>query len=101
MEVEPLCEVLAGRALEQGLMEVQEEKQLEHLRCHQDLFEQMRVAELTATQRMEAAERRLMEEKELRLKQEKARLKEEEILRLRVIFIKTSSTSQDKPNIRV
>ncbi|XP_024380091.1 flagellar radial spoke protein 3 [Physcomitrium patens] len=83
MEVEPLCEVLAGRALEQGLMEVQEEKQLEHLRCHQDLFEQMRVAELTATQRMEAAERRLMEEKELRLKQEKARLKEEEILRLR------------------
>ncbi len=37
MEVEPMLEVLVGRALEQGLMEVQEEKQLEHLRCHQVL----------------------------------------------------------------
>jgi hypothetical protein len=35
MEVEPMLEVLVGRCLEQGLMEVQEEKQLEHLRCHQ------------------------------------------------------------------
>lgn len=35
MEVEPMLEVLVGRSLEQGLMEVQEEKQLEHLRCHQ------------------------------------------------------------------
>lgn len=30
-----MLEVLVGRCLEQGLMEVQEEKQLEHLRCHQ------------------------------------------------------------------
>lgn len=44
----------------------------------------MRVAELTATQRMEAAERRIMDEKERRLKQEQARLKEEQLLRLRV-----------------
>ena len=44
----------------------------------------MRVAELTATQRMEAAERRIMDEKDRRLKQEKERLKEEELLRLRV-----------------
>ncbi|CAM6033571.1 unnamed protein product [Sphagnum compactum] len=84
MEVEPMLEVLVGRALEQGLMEVQEEKQLEHLRCHQDRFEQLRVAELTATQRMEASERRAMEEKDRRVAQERKRLKEEEILRLKV-----------------
>jgi len=48
------------------------------------MFEQMRVAELTATQRMEAAERRMMEEKDRRLKQEEARLKEEKLLSLRV-----------------
>ncbi|KAH9555434.1 hypothetical protein CY35_08G113900 [Sphagnum magellanicum] len=84
MEVEPMLEVLVGRALEQGLMEVQEEKQLEHLRCHQDRFEQLRVAELTATQRMEASERRAMEEKDRRVAQERKRLKEEEILRLKL-----------------
>lgn len=50
----------------------------------QDRFEQLRVAELTATQRMEASERRAMEEKDRRVAQERKRLKEEEILRLKV-----------------
>lgn len=50
----------------------------------QDQFEQLRVAELTATQRMEASERRAMEEKNRRLAQEKARLREEDILRQKV-----------------
>jgi hypothetical protein len=51
------------------------------------MFEQMRVAELTATQRMEAAERRIMEEKDRRLKQEQDRLKEEKVLRFGVRII--------------
>ncbi|KAI5054911.1 hypothetical protein GOP47_0030056 [Adiantum capillus-veneris] len=77
-EVEPMLEVLVGRTLEQSVMEVMEEKQLANLHAYQEHFEQIRAAELVATQRMEAAERRINEEKKKRVQQEKKRLEEEE-----------------------
>ena len=66
LEVEPILEVLVGKTLEQGLMEVLEEKELEAMRKHQENFEQIRNAELIATQRMEASEKRKEEEKQRR-----------------------------------
>lgn len=68
-EVEPILEVLVGKVLEQGLMEVLEEEELAAMRAHQEHFEQIRNAELVATQRMEAAEKRKIEEKERRMAQ--------------------------------
>ena len=79
-EVEPLLEVLVGKTLEQGLMEVCEEEELAAMRTHQDHFEQIRNAELVATQRMEAAEKRKVEEKERRLAQERARVEREKVV---------------------
>lgn len=79
-EVEPLLEVLVGKTLEQGLMEVCEEEELAAMRAHQDHFEQIRNAELVATQRMEAAEKRKVEEKERRLAQERSRVEREKVV---------------------
>jgi hypothetical protein len=68
-EVEPILEVLVNKVLEQGLMEVLEEEELAAMRAHQEHFEQIRNSELVATKRMEAAEKRKLEEKERRLAQ--------------------------------
>lgn len=62
-------EVLVGKVLEQGLMEVMEEEELAAMRAHQEHMEQIRNAELVATQRMETAEKRKQEEKERRMAQ--------------------------------
>lgn len=83
-EVEPLLEVLVGKTLEQGLMEVMEEEELAAMRAHQEHFEQIRNAELVATQRMEAAERRKAEERERRIAQEKERIEREKAMREKV-----------------
>mmetsp|Transcript_42143 Transcript_42143/g.134733 ORF Transcript_42143/g.134733 Transcript_42143/m.134733 type:complete len:458 (-) Transcript_42143:61-1434(-) len=83
-EVEPVLEVLVGKSLEQGLMEVMEEEELAAMRAHQEHFEQIRNAELVATQRMEAAEKRKLEEKERRLAQERERLDREKMVREKV-----------------
>ena len=83
-EVEPILEVLVGKTLEQGLMEVMEEEELAAMRAHQEHFEQIRNAELVATQRMEAAERRKMEEKDRRLAQERERVEREKTVREKV-----------------
>jgi len=83
-EVEPILEVLVGKTLEQGLMEVMEEEELAAMRAHQEHFEQIRNAELVATQRMEAAEKRKMEEKERRLAQERERVEREKAVREKV-----------------
>lgn len=83
-EVEPILEVLVGKVLEQGLMEVLEEEELAAMRAHQQHFEQVRNAELVATQRMEAAEKRKMEEKERRLAQERERVEREHVVRAKV-----------------
>lgn len=80
-EAEPILEVLVGKTLEQGLMEVMEEEELAAMRAHQEHFEQIRNAELVATQRMEAAERRKLEEKERRLAQERERTRREQVVR--------------------
>ena len=84
LEVEPILEVLVGKTLEQGLMEVLEEEELESMRKHQANFEQIRNAELIATQRMEAAEKRKEEEKQRRIDQEKQRLEREGQVRQKV-----------------
>ncbi|KAL6760816.1 flagellar radial spoke protein 3 [Haematococcus lacustris] len=83
-EVEPILEVLVGKVLEQGLMEVLEEEELAAMRAHQEHFEQIRNAELVATQRMEAAEKRKAEEKERRLAQERERVERERVVRQKV-----------------
>eukprot|EP00798_Chlamydomonas_sp_ICE-L_P019019 gene19019-25611_t len=83
-EVEPILEVLVGKVLEQGLMEVLEEEELAAMRAHQEHFEQIRNAELVATQRMEAAEKRKSEEKERRLAQERERVERERVVRQKV-----------------
>lgn len=80
-EVEPLLEVLVGKVLEQGLMEVQEEEELAAMRAHQEHFEQIRNAELIATQRMEEDEKRKLQEKERRLAQERQRVERERTVR--------------------
>lgn len=83
-EVEPILEVLVGKTLEQGMMEVMEEEELAAMRAHQEHFEQIRNAELVATQRMEAAEKRKVEEKARRLAQERERLDREKMVREKV-----------------
>ncbi len=77
-------QVLVGKVLEQGLMEVLEEEELAAMRAHQEHFEQIRNSELVATQRMEAAEKRKLEEKERRLAQEKERVARERVVREKV-----------------
>jgi hypothetical protein len=76
-EVEPVLEVLVGKTLEHGMMEVLEEEELASIRRRQALFEQTRHAELLDVQRMEAAEKRREDEKMRRFAQEKARAEEE------------------------
>merc|ERR1719446_224307 len=68
-EVEPVLEVLVGKSLEQGMMEVLEEEELDSLRRHQEEFERKRNAEMLEVQRMEAAEKRRQDEMERRMTQ--------------------------------
>lgn len=63
LEVEPILEVLVGKTLEQGLMEVLEEEELENIRLHQEEFEQIRNAELAEVQRLEEEVKRKQAEK--------------------------------------
>ncbi|CAG9462406.1 unnamed protein product [Pedinophyceae sp. YPF-701] len=83
-EVEPVLEVVVGKVLEQSLLEVQEEEELAAMRAHQEHFEQVRNAELIATQRMEEAEKRKLAEKERRLAQERERVAREKAVREKV-----------------
>ncbi|KAI8463082.1 MAG: radial spoke protein 3-domain-containing protein [Monoraphidium minutum] len=84
LEVEPILEVLVGKVLEQGLMEVLQEEELAAMKRHQAHFESVRAAELVAAQRLEAAERRKMEERERRLRQERERKERERVVRAKV-----------------
>ncbi|BBN13944.1 radial spoke head protein 3 [Marchantia polymorpha subsp. ruderalis] len=84
MEVEPLLEVLVGRSIEQAVMEVMEDHQLAHIRMHQDRFEQLRIAEMVAAEKLEAAHIRALEEAARRREQERKRLEEEKRLRERM-----------------
>lgn len=84
LEVEPILEVLVGKTLEQGLMEVLEEEELAAIRRHQEEFEQIRDAELAEVQRMESEARRKNEEKQRRLEQERQRVRREAAVREKV-----------------
>merc|ERR1719460_1671023 len=72
VECEPVLEVLVGKTLEQGMMEVLEEEELESLRRHQEDFEKRRAAELLEVQRIEAAEKRRSDEMQRRMAQQAA-----------------------------
>ena len=72
LEVEPILEVLIGKALEQGRIETLEEWEREELRKHKDNYETVRQAELTEVQRMEAAYNRRVEETRRRKLQQEA-----------------------------
>ena len=73
LEVDPILEVLVGKVIEQGRMEVLEEEELRTMRDHQRFFEQKRNAELMEVQRLEAEEQRRKEEAERRKLQARAR----------------------------
>ncbi|KAL4160945.1 hypothetical protein PRNP1_001503 [Phytophthora ramorum] len=74
LEVEPILEVLVGKTLELGLLELLEEIELREIRQRQELFEQARNAELAEVQRLEAEAKRRFAEKQRRLDEETARL---------------------------
>jgi len=84
LEVEPILEVLVGKTLEQGLMEVLEEEELAALRAHQDEFEQIRAAELAEVQRLEAEAARREQERQRRATQERERLAREQSVKAKV-----------------
>jgi hypothetical protein len=72
VECEPVLEVLVGKTLEQGMMEVLEEEELASLQRHQEDFEKRRAAELLEVQRLEAAEKRRDDEMKRRMQQAEA-----------------------------
>lgn len=74
LEVEPILEVLVGKTLEIGMLEVLEENELREIRQRQELFEQVRNAELAEVQRLEAEAKRKFAEKQRRIDEEQKRL---------------------------
>ncbi|CEG37518.1 flagellar radial spoke protein [Plasmopara halstedii] len=74
LEVEPILEVLVGKGLELGMLELLEENELQDIFQRQQLFEQARNAELVEVQRLEAEAKRRFAEKQRRLDQETARI---------------------------
>lgn len=75
LEVEPILEVLVGKVLDYGLMEVLEEEELRALQQHRSEFEHQRNAAVAVNQRLDAAEKRRHEEKDRRLAQARARVR--------------------------
>lgn len=63
VEVQPVLQVLVGKTIEQALLEVLEEEELADLRAQQQMFKEIRDAELVEVQRLEERERRLRVEK--------------------------------------
>jgi hypothetical protein len=66
LEVEPVLQVLVGKALEHAQIEIIEDHEKVELEKHKKLFFQIREAELMETQRMEGARKRRTEETERR-----------------------------------
>jgi radial spoke head protein 3 len=66
IEVDPILEVLIGKTLEIGRMEVLEEEELNAMKLHQHEFEQKRRNELSEVQRLEGEEIRKREESKRR-----------------------------------
>ena len=61
-EVEPILQVLVGKIFEQARMEVLEEEELRIMKDEQKRYDEIRYAELVEAQRLEAFERRQLEE---------------------------------------
>jgi len=72
LEVEPILEVLVGKAIEQGRIEALEEWEQEELRKHKEQYNDIREAELMEVQRLEAAYNRRVEESRRRKLQQEA-----------------------------
>ena len=66
LEVEPILQVLVGKALEHAQIEIIEDHERLELAKHKKMFMQNREAELMETQRMEGARKRRTEETERR-----------------------------------
>lgn len=84
LEVNPILEVLVGKALRVSMIEVMEEEELESIRQQQQDFEQMRDAELIEVQRLDAAAARRFAEKQRRLAQEEERVSQQAELQEKV-----------------
>ncbi|XP_061482086.1 radial spoke head protein 3 homolog [Rhineura floridana] len=70
LEVRPIVEVLVGKTIEQGLLEVMEEEELTNLQAHQYAYQELYNAEIAEMQRLEEREKRHQEEKERRKTQQ-------------------------------
>ena len=66
IEVEPILQVLVGKALEDAQIEVIEDYENQELQKHKKMFLQLKEAELMETQRMEASRKRRIDEAERR-----------------------------------
>ena len=77
VEVNPILEVLVGKALEHSMNEVLEEEELAAIRRHQREYEHLRNLEIAEVKRLEAEAARRHAEKERRMDQERARLARE------------------------
>jgi hypothetical protein len=73
LEAEPILEVLCGKSIEEGRIEVLEDWEKEELRKHKSNYEREREAELMEVQRLEAAYNRRVEESERRKLQQEAK----------------------------
>eukprot|EP00929_Paragymnodinium_shiwhaense_P123959 TRINITY_DN985_c0_g2_i1.p1 TRINITY_DN985_c0_g2~~TRINITY_DN985_c0_g2_i1.p1 ORF type:complete len:519 (-),score=189.53 TRINITY_DN985_c0_g2_i1:139-1695(-) len=92
IECEPILEVLVGKTLESGMMEVLEEAELESLLKHQEDFEKRRNSELLEVQRMEQAEQRRYDEMQRRLAQAKAQRERDVLIMRKVISRSIAAT---------
>jgi len=61
-EVEPILQVLVGKIFEQARMEVLEEEEIRIMKEEQKRYDELRYAELIEAQRLEAFEKRQLEE---------------------------------------
>eukprot|EP00392_Amoebophrya_sp_AT5.2_P009919 g9950.t1 len=84
-EVEPLLEVLVGKALERSMIEALEEEELDAMRKHQEHFQQLREQELVEVQRMEGVETRRQEEIARRKEQSTARKQFDEAVMRKIL----------------
>jgi hypothetical protein len=89
-EVEPILEVIVGRALEESIMEISRERELGRLRSSQMEFEKIRQAEMIEVQRLEQAEHRKQQERVRRVNQEAARLQVSKIALAKTISVKVA-----------
>lgn len=87
-EVEPILEVIVGRALEESITDISREGELGRFRSSQMEFEKIRQAEMIEVQRLEQVELRKQQERVRRVNQEAARLEVSKIALAKTISVK-------------